>query len=138
FIFFFFSSRRRHTRFSRDWSSDVCSSDLGSFVKCRGSTNHRFYWERLNLRSYATLIWQSILYPNRVGCPYQCLFTVCRIYYRDKAFCRIYSRTSYERPPPCDTFPIDVDSALAIRCRRHPIWCITCHSQQSPHQSCGE
>src|SRR6266700_5232544 len=28
FAFFFFSSRRRHTRFSRDWSSDVCSSDL--------------------------------------------------------------------------------------------------------------
>src|SRR6266436_4880188 len=28
--FFFFSSRRRHTRCSRDWSSDVCSSDLGS------------------------------------------------------------------------------------------------------------
>src|SRR5690606_33212680 len=27
-IVFFFSSRRRHTRFSRDWSSDVCSSDL--------------------------------------------------------------------------------------------------------------
>src|SRR5436309_4554922 len=27
---FFFSSRRRHTRFSRDWSSDVCSSDLGT------------------------------------------------------------------------------------------------------------
>src|SRR5215475_15158006 len=26
-VFFFFSSRRRHTRFSRDWSSDVCSSD---------------------------------------------------------------------------------------------------------------
>src|SRR5690606_40135561 len=30
-IFFFFSSRRRHTRFSRDWSSDVCSSDLTLF-----------------------------------------------------------------------------------------------------------
>src|SRR5690606_35185666 len=28
FDVFFFSSRRRHTRFSRDWSSDVCSSDL--------------------------------------------------------------------------------------------------------------
>src|SRR5690606_41109052 len=27
-LLFFFSSRRRHTRFSRDWSSDVCSSDL--------------------------------------------------------------------------------------------------------------
>src|SRR2546422_3223254 len=29
-FFFFFSSRRRHTRCSRDWSSDVCSSDLGT------------------------------------------------------------------------------------------------------------
>src|SRR2546422_11497488 len=28
YFFFFFSSRRRHTRCSRDWSSDVCSSDL--------------------------------------------------------------------------------------------------------------
>src|SRR5207237_2876279 len=27
-VFFFFSSRRRHTRFKCDWSSDVCSSDL--------------------------------------------------------------------------------------------------------------
>src|SRR3712207_7613828 len=27
--YFFFSSRRRHTRYWRDWSSDVCSSDLG-------------------------------------------------------------------------------------------------------------
>src|SRR6266576_1703883 len=30
FFFFFFSSRRRHTRSLRDWSSDVCSSDLPS------------------------------------------------------------------------------------------------------------
>src|SRR5439155_6931500 len=28
--FFFFSSRRRHTRWPRDWSSDVCSSDLSN------------------------------------------------------------------------------------------------------------
>src|SRR5690349_22589718 len=28
YFFFFFSSRRRHTRSLRDWSSDVCSSDL--------------------------------------------------------------------------------------------------------------
>src|SRR2546430_6874552 len=28
YLFFFFSSRRRHTRFDCDWSSDVCSSDL--------------------------------------------------------------------------------------------------------------
>src|SRR6476661_9840379 len=30
--YFFFSSRRRHTRFKCDWSSDVCSSDLGLFA----------------------------------------------------------------------------------------------------------
>src|SRR3712207_7023920 len=32
FCFFFFSSRRRHTRYWRDWSSDVCSSDLAMVV----------------------------------------------------------------------------------------------------------
>src|SRR2546428_11964460 len=32
-LFFFFSSRRRHTRSDRDWSSDVCSSDLGGRVR---------------------------------------------------------------------------------------------------------
>src|SRR3989475_7697397 len=30
-VYFFFSSRRRHTRFDCDWSSDVCSSDLSFF-----------------------------------------------------------------------------------------------------------
>src|SRR3989475_13177879 len=35
FCFFFFSSRRRHTRFDCDWSSDVCSSDL---KKAQGKT----------------------------------------------------------------------------------------------------
>src|SRR3712207_7488083 len=31
-VFFFFSSRRRHTRYWRDWSSDVCSSDLSAIA----------------------------------------------------------------------------------------------------------
>src|SRR2546427_12744936 len=31
-VFFFFSSRRRHTRFDCDWSSDVCSSDLMAVI----------------------------------------------------------------------------------------------------------
>src|SRR6266542_4725831 len=35
-VFFFFSSRRRHTRCYRDWSSDVCSSDLGLGVALSG------------------------------------------------------------------------------------------------------
>src|SRR3989475_1791376 len=32
--FFFFSSRRLHTRFDCDWSSDMCSSDLGGCRRC--------------------------------------------------------------------------------------------------------
>src|SRR2546430_15093998 len=38
--FFFFSSRRRHTRFDCDWSSDVCSSDLDQddLVTAAGAT----------------------------------------------------------------------------------------------------
>src|SRR5699024_11510378 len=42
FFFFFFSSRRRHTRSKRDWSSDVCSSDL--------STSFRPSFSRLQQR----------------------------------------------------------------------------------------
>src|SRR3989442_9611126 len=38
-IFFFFSSRRRHTRCGRDWSSDVCSSDL---------PNHEIDWHNVD------------------------------------------------------------------------------------------
>src|SRR5690606_39870598 len=58
---FFFSSRRRHTRFSRDWSSDVCSSDLAICSK-RGSLrpNARFLCVQAlrvlsKLRMWATL-----------------------------------------------------------------------------------
>src|SRR3712207_8072459 len=35
--FFFFSSRRRHTRYWRDWSSDVCSSDLPAAARRCGA-----------------------------------------------------------------------------------------------------
>src|SRR5205809_5909044 len=41
FFFFFFSSRRRHTRCSRDWSSDVCSSDLRFLTKIRHTDSSR-------------------------------------------------------------------------------------------------
>src|ERR1035437_6740142 len=44
---FFFSSRRRHTRYWRDWSSDVCSSDLvrvpgTGATRCAGGRHRRF------------------------------------------------------------------------------------------------
>src|SRR5256884_6388216 len=43
-VFFFFSSRRRHTRCSRDWSSDVCSSDLLKYfdMELAGKVNNVF------------------------------------------------------------------------------------------------
>src|SRR5690606_40796812 len=41
-----FSSRRRHTRFSRDWSSDVCSSDLSSLAAFDAYQNESAWvWE---------------------------------------------------------------------------------------------
>src|SRR2546426_11374459 len=48
FLFFFFSSRRRHTRLQGDWSSDVCSSDLvlfgllGEFRSVPGREERKF------------------------------------------------------------------------------------------------
>src|SRR2546422_365045 len=60
-VFFFFSSRRRHTRCSRDWSSDVCSSDLrkvrfvyervknGQRCRCLGLVQERRRKEDVNL-----------------------------------------------------------------------------------------
>src|SRR5690606_39487262 len=60
-----FSSRRRHTRFSRDWSSDVCSSDLKDYSRAisiysailqeenKGTTD----FARI-LTNYATAMWQ--------------------------------------------------------------------------------
>src|SRR6266481_2153193 len=44
FIVFFFSSRRRHTRWNCDWSSDVCSSDLAHLADhAAGRMLHFFY-----------------------------------------------------------------------------------------------
>src|SRR5438067_76895 len=50
-MYFFFSSRRRHTRSKRDWSSDVCSSDLPSQARrrpaaCRAARRTRPYARR--------------------------------------------------------------------------------------------
>src|SRR2546422_6731114 len=58
-VFFFFSSRRRHTRCSRDWSSDVCSSDLGTVAEraWRYTTTHRC--------PYVLYVWD--LPPWRIG-----------------------------------------------------------------------
>src|SRR5690349_22376310 len=60
FFFFFFSSRRRHTRSLRDWSSDVCSSDLAR------SAYPRYTGSRSRLDSSLTLA-GSASYNRTVG-----------------------------------------------------------------------
>src|SRR2546430_17033690 len=51
YLEFFFSSRRRHTRFDCDWSSDVCSSDLAKVVAIQGdhTTARALYEESLTI-----------------------------------------------------------------------------------------
>src|SRR2546430_17342160 len=56
YVFFFFSSRRRHTRFDCDWSSDVCSSDLAG--------------ERRELRGAGDLQMGRVAQPDRQGFPF--------------------------------------------------------------------
>src|SRR5690606_39814792 len=55
---FFFSSRRRHTRFSRDWSSDVCSSDLHTRQQDSDGGLTRWYVDgsRLYWRQWLTVV----------------------------------------------------------------------------------
>src|SRR5688572_31059693 len=47
----FFSSRRRHTRFDCDWSSDVCSSDLTDYAKTNFSSANP-----IDLRAFLTIV----------------------------------------------------------------------------------
>src|SRR3989449_4310438 len=57
---FFFSSRRRHTRCSRDWSSDVCSSDLASTALPPNLEPHMQgldIWQQRKPLIYENLIW---------------------------------------------------------------------------------
>src|SRR5258707_11019645 len=48
-FFFFFSSRRRHTRYWRDWSSDVCSSDLSQILNLKMNIS----------RKHAVITWRN-------------------------------------------------------------------------------
>src|SRR5438045_9080499 len=67
---FFFSSRRRHTRCLSDWSSDVCSSDLGRIVENVAGTTNEEYLTRNVLRPLAmtATVWrQSDVPPEHLA-----------------------------------------------------------------------
>src|ERR1035441_1560892 len=75
----FFSSRRRHTRCLSDWSSDVCSSDLGAMFNDNFRVGRR--WERNlaggfpehlgSLRARSLVQWALLSPPTRHGKPHQ-------------------------------------------------------------------
>src|ERR1035437_10771157 len=60
-MFFFFSSRRRHTRYWRDWSSDVCSSDL--YFKF-GTPTHPASVDVFGINLYTYLMFGNCLAPD--------------------------------------------------------------------------
>src|SRR5256885_8916229 len=84
-FFFFFSSRRRHTRLQGDWSSDVCSSDLGEtgpfltmeqvvVARAVGAERRTWILSLYNLIGYASAALGALLVGIAVG--WQALFFV--------------------------------------------------------------
>src|SRR3712207_7791870 len=73
-VYVFFSSRRRHTRYWRDWSSDVCSSDLpnadGAATALADSSercdNYRSAGRKLSVREAQILEYLREGAPNKV------------------------------------------------------------------------
>src|SRR5260370_13237228 len=75
-VLFFFSSRRRHTRFKCDWSSDVCSSDLWAWhvpalydLALRSDAWHHV--EHASFFATALLFWRPVIlpWPSRASWP---------------------------------------------------------------------
>ena len=66
-LFFFFSSRRRHTRFTSDWSSDVCSSDLRWIMNGRVIVPKQFLIGILLLKQYVVVILKLLIIVKKVG-----------------------------------------------------------------------
>src|SRR5688500_20389358 len=66
-IFFFFSSRRRHTRLQGDWSSDVCSSDLHGSLALKIRTTVYFFSLQLKTERRESKLAKARSEERRVG-----------------------------------------------------------------------
>src|SRR3989304_6166005 len=77
FFFFFFSRRSRHTRCSRDWSSDVCSSDLFDVFRTALRERARIYHlhdpELLPAGALLRLTGRTVIYDVHEDVPRQIL-----------------------------------------------------------------
>src|SRR2546421_8970297 len=85
-FFFFFSSRRRHTRSDRDWSSDVCSSDLLSLHNSTNNDPSSCIYNKLFLFYYYCCI--LCLFSRN------CCFSFCHMFL---VFCSLHSRSEERR-----------------------------------------
>src|SRR5260370_16456076 len=63
---FFFSSRRRHTRFKCDWSSDVCSSDLFPFGDASKAKRKLGWAPKVSFKELITMMVESDLKAERL------------------------------------------------------------------------
>src|SRR2546426_5209228 len=69
-LFFFFSSRRRHTRLQGDWSSDVCSSDLADVKRRLGFSTRAVHGDPEARPDWAPVVaplYQSATFTNPIG-----------------------------------------------------------------------
>src|SRR5699024_11659400 len=65
-IIFFYSSRSRHTRSKRDWSSDVCSSDLGELFSMSSKSDASLIRDLLYITN-PDFEFSEVVYPNNIG-----------------------------------------------------------------------
>ena len=64
---FFFSSRRRHTRLVRDWSSDVCSSDLCFYPKSTAPLNRHADMRVLAIDDLGQVLANAVIDVNKAA-----------------------------------------------------------------------
>src|SRR6266436_6969298 len=76
FFLFFFSSRRRHTRCSRDWSSDVCSSDLDA-TSVEGAANLPYAIPNRLVELHSPKIGVPVQWWRSVGSTHTAFATEC-------------------------------------------------------------